>query len=428
MGDSEKFDVVIFGATGYTGKYAIRAAVIVLNELRWAVAGRNKQKLEQTLKEVGDKIGKDLTKIPIIIADVNDENSLLQMTKQAKVIANCCGPYRFYGEAVVKACVANGTSHVDVSGEPQFMETMQLKYNDSAREKGCYIVSACGFDSIPSDLGTVFLKQQFKGTVNSVEVYVHGYNEKGYRPSGAGVHFGTYESAVYGLAHANELSGIRQELYPKRLPRFQPVLKERSIIHKQQNVGNRWSLPFPGADRSVVYRSQRYMFENENQRPIQMRAYISFESIFQVLGVAFFGLIFGLLTRFGCGRSILLKNPKFFTGGLVSHEGPTEEFNENSLTEFFFLGEGWKEQLSEPTDKFESPMNKKMITRVACRNPGYGATTVSLLLCAKTILNESDKMPDNGGVLPPAAAFHKTNLISALQANGFTFEVIKTEE
>lgn len=426
MGD-ERFDVVIFGATGYTGKYAIRAATSVLKDLRWAVAGRNQQKLEQCLKEVGQKIDQDLSKIPIIIASVEDENSLLEMTKQAKVIANCCGPYRFFGEAVVKACIEAGTSHVDVSGEPQYMESMQLKYNDAAREKGVYIISACGFDSIPADMGTCFLKQQFKGTVNSVEVYMHSYHEEGYRPTGAGMHYGTYESAVYGLAHANELGAIRQALFPKRLPRFQPALKERSLMHKQEIVGNRWSLPFPGADRSVVYRSQRYMFEKENQRPIQMRAYISFESFFQVLGVAFFGLIFGILTRFSFGRRLLLNNPKFFTGGLASREGPTEEFNENNILEVLFLGEGWKEELSESTDKFETPMNKKMITRVSCKNPGYGSTTVALLLCAKMILSEKEKMPE-AGVLTTAAAFQKTTLLTALQANGFTFEVIKTVE
>lgn len=425
---SDRFDVVIFGATGYTGKYAIRAAVNVLKNLRWAVAGRNQKKLEQSLQEAGEKVGQDLSKIPIIIADIEDENSLLEMTKQAKVIANCAGPYRFFGEQVVKACIETGTSHVDVSGEPQFMETMQLKYNDAAREKGSYIVSACGFDSIPADMGTIFLKQQFKGTVNCVEVYMHGYAEKGYKPKGAGLHYGTYESAVFGLAHANELRGIRQALFPKRMPRFQPELKERPLMHKQEIVGNRWSLPFPGADRSVVYRTQRYLFEQEKQRPIQMKAYICFESFFQVLGVAFFSVIFGILTRFGFGRRLLLNNPKFFTGGMASHEGPSEENNENALLEVLFLGQGWKEELSEPTDKFETPMNKKMVTRVFCRNPGYGSTTNALLLCAKMILNEKEKLPEKGGVFPPAAAFHKTSLITALQTHGWTFDVVKVEE
>lgn len=159
-----------------------------------------------------------------------------------------------------------------------------------------------------------------------------------------------------------------------------------------------------------------------------MRAYISFESFFQALGVAAFSILFAILTRFSFGRRLLLNNPKFFTGGAASHEGPTEEFNENALLEVFHLGEGWKEKLSESTDKFASPMNKKMVTRVFCKNPGYGNTTVALILCAKMILNESDKMPDKGGVYPPFVAFHKTSLISKLQENEWKFEVVKVEE
>lgn len=93
-----------------------------------------------------------------------------------------------------------------------------------------------------------------------------------------------------------------------------------------------------------------------------------------------------------------------------------------------FYGLGWKEKLSEPTDSFDMPPNKKITTRVVANNPGYGATCVSLLLCATTILKESSKMPDNGGVFPPAAAYKNTSLISELQKNGFTFEVLKVEE
>lgn len=76
---------------------------------------------------------------------------------------NCCGPYRFYGEALIKACISAGTHHVDVSGEPQYMELMQLNYDQLAREKGIYIISACGFDSIPADVGTNFVENHFEG-------------------------------------------------------------------------------------------------------------------------------------------------------------------------------------------------------------------------------------------------------------------------
>ncbi len=100
--------------------------------------------------------------------DVSRPETLRNMAKQATVILNCVGPYRFYGEDVIRACLAEGTHHVDISGEPQFLESMQLKYHAEAKEKGVYIVGACGFDSIPSDLGTVFLKDKFNGTMSTL--------------------------------------------------------------------------------------------------------------------------------------------------------------------------------------------------------------------------------------------------------------------
>lgn len=425
---ADRLDVIIFGASGYTGKYTVYESTKVLKGLKWGVAGRSKDKLENVLEEMGKKAKQDLSKTPIIIADVNDQNSLVEMARQAKVIVNTCGPYRHFGEQVVKACIEAGTHHVDVSGEPQYMETMQLKYNDQAREKGVYIVSACGFDSIPADMGVVFLQEKFDGTINSVETYLRNYFLNNYKPSGAALHYGTWESAVYGLAHANELSGIRTKLFPTRTPRFAPQLKDRPPIHKSAIVGNRWCLPFPGSDRSVVMRSQRHFFDNDKKRPIQMRAYIAFDSIFHAFAVIFVAAIFAVMTRFSLGRSLLLSHPKIFSFGFASHEGPKEEQNENVNFEMTFYGEGWKETQSDPNAKFDLPINKKVTTRVEANNPGYGATCIALLLTATTILKDSDKMPETGGVFPPAAAFKNTSLISELQNNGFIFEVVKIEE
>lgn len=117
MSSSDRLDVIIFGASGFTGKYTVFQAVEVLKDLKWGVAGRNKEKLEQVLKEMGDKAKIDLSKTPIIVADIKDEESLNKMTAQAKIIVNCCGPYRHFGEQVIKACVASSTHHVDVSGK-----------------------------------------------------------------------------------------------------------------------------------------------------------------------------------------------------------------------------------------------------------------------------------------------------------------------
>lgn len=93
----------------------------------------------------------------------------------------------------------------------------------------------------------------------------------------------------------------------------------------------------------------------------------------------------------------------------------------------YFVGEGWKEKLSNSTDQFDIPMNKKVTTRVSSVNPGYGATCDTLILSAKMILEESNKMPETG-VLSPAAAFRKTSLLEQMQSNGITFEVLKVEE
>lgn len=149
-----------------------------------------------------------------------------------------------------------------------------------------------------------------------------------------------------------------------------------------------------------------------------------------MLLVSFLGMVFGILAKFSFGRQLLLKYPNLFSMGFVSHEGPTEESMKNTKFSITFHGQGWpkEETLSEPTDQPTTLPSKKIVTRVTGTNPGYGATCVALLLAAKTILNEKEKLPLTGGVLPPGACFAKTNLISNLSKNGFDFEVISAKE
>ena len=130
--------------------------------------------------------------VGLIKADVEDPNSLSEMAKKSRVVVNCVGPYRFYGEAVVKACVDNGAHHVDISGEPQFLERMQLEYNAEAKEKKVYVVGACGFDSIPADMGTVFLEEKFDGEVNAVETFLDLKAKNGFHG-----HYATWQSGIF---------------------------------------------------------------------------------------------------------------------------------------------------------------------------------------------------------------------------------------
>jgi short subunit dehydrogenase-like uncharacterized protein len=102
-----------------------------------------------------------LNSVETIVANLDDDRSIKDMCDKAKVLINCVGPYRFFGEKVVKQCVESGTHQVDLCGEPEYLERIQLGYNKQARDKGVFIVGSCGFDSVPADLGVVFTKKNF---------------------------------------------------------------------------------------------------------------------------------------------------------------------------------------------------------------------------------------------------------------------------
>ncbi|KAH8247774.1 hypothetical protein KR038_009658 [Drosophila bunnanda] len=426
---AKKLDAIIFGATGFTGKYTVLEAVSVLKGLSWGIAGRNQEKLQAVLREMGAKSKTDLSQTPIVIADVNNEASLLEMAKRCRIVVNTAGPYRFFGEKVVKACIDAGTHHVDVSGEPQYMETMQLRYNDLARERGVYVISACGFDSIPADMGVTFIEKNFDGVVNSVENFVHMGVKGGTKGTGsAALNTGTWESAIYAIANRSESVAIRRKLFPERLPKFQPDLKPRSPLSRAAEVNNKVILPFPETDRSVVMRSQRFLYEQNKKRPVQMQAYMTYPSWFAASVVVLFAVVIGIMSKFSFGRELLLKYPGIFSGGMASREGPSEARMERSFFRMTMKATGWpkSEQLAETTDQYSSPPTKTLTVRVTGPNPGYGSTCVALLSTAKTILNESDKMPNTGGVLPPGAAFRATSLISELEKHehGIKFEIV----
>ncbi|XP_043483926.1 saccharopine dehydrogenase-like oxidoreductase [Leptopilina heterotoma] len=420
---TKRLDIVILGATGFTGQFAVREAARLSRSYNftWGIAGRRQDALEAVLK----KYAPNSVNIPIMIADLRDQESLKNMAISTKVIANCCGPYRFYGEVVIKACLAAKTHHVDVSGEPQFMERMQLEYNKAAQEAGIYIISACGFDSIPCDLGIVCTQKNFEGEINTIETYLNSWNTS--NANGASLHYGTWESAIYGMAHSNELRQIRTKLLHKNLPTLEPRLSDRGIIHKSE-ISNGWSVIFPGTDRSIAKRTQRFMYEKYKQRPMQIQTYITFPSLFHVVLIAAFYGIFLILLKSEFGRNLLLKYPEIFSGGCASHEGPSEERMEDTHFSITFKATGWKEKLTELSDKHVDAPNKELITKVTGKNAGYGLTCTCLLLAGLTILRESDKMPDAGGVLTSGAAFLNTSLMEELKKNGMTFEIISSSE
>ncbi|KAM3959967.1 saccharopine dehydrogenase-like oxidoreductase [Aphomia sociella] len=418
-----RLDLVIFGATGFTGKKTVEAMARggkYYDPLTWGIAGRSQEKLETIIADLTKLTGRDLSQVKLIVADVEDDKSLKEMCAQAKVLVNCCGPYRLYGEPVVKAAIEAKTHYVDISAELQFMETMQLEYDAQARKAGVYVVSACGFDSIPNDMGIVFLQQNWEGTLNSVESYLSIHIPRKYWwqaiVSGA-LNYGTWDSLLTSYSKLSELTALREKLYPKRMPTYKPVLESRGPLHC---FGCRFSLPYPGPDNALVYRSQ-YAQLAAGTRPVQFRAYINDSNPIFMMIMAFAGVLIYLMIKTKFTTQLLLKHPRFFTAGMITKQGPKEEMINNTFFKFQLVGKGWE----KGADIESTPPNKSVMATVSGVNPGYGATVVALLHSAITVLQQQDKMPGSGGVMTTALAFRDTDLIQRLTENNLKFEIIE---
>ena len=193
MKKTREFDIIIWGASGFTGrlvanylfnKYGINGG------LKWAMAGRNLDKLKLIRSEVANE------NVPLIVADSNDEVSLNDLTKRASVICTTVGPYAKYGSKLVDACVENKTHYCDLAGEVQWIRKIIDKHHESAKSNGTKIVNCCGFDSIPSDMGVYFIQNDVRNKnikiAKHIEMRVAGVS--------GGISGGTYES----LSHVNE--------------------------------------------------------------------------------------------------------------------------------------------------------------------------------------------------------------------------------
>ena len=172
MSNLNKYDFVIYGATGFTGKLVVEYAIKQYNnnnEVSWAIAGRNNEKLEHVQEKYNlpSNIGK-------IVVDSNDQDSIDEMVSQTKCVLTTVGPYQLYGEKIIKTCISTGTDYVDLCGEPGFMHKIISECSAEAKETGARIVFSCGFDSIPFDLGVLFVQEEVMAKLNKYASSVRG--------------------------------------------------------------------------------------------------------------------------------------------------------------------------------------------------------------------------------------------------------------
>ncbi|MFP1684272.1 saccharopine dehydrogenase family protein [Alloalcanivorax sp. C16-1] len=158
MSNGREFDLIVYGASGFTGRLVAEYLDQTYGgDLNWALAGRNAEKLEAVRAEMGIR-----DSVPVVTADADRPETLKALAERTRLVLTTVGPYQLYGEPLVKACAEAGTDYVDLCGEPAWMRQMIDRYGDTAKQSGARIVFSCGFDSIPFDLGVLFLQQQAK--------------------------------------------------------------------------------------------------------------------------------------------------------------------------------------------------------------------------------------------------------------------------
>ena len=232
---SRSYDVVLFGATGFAG--ALTAAYLARNapaQCRWALAGRNDAKLESVRRTLA-AIDPALAELALLNADGTDAASMQAIAESARVVISTVGPYVLYGAPLVAACADAGTDYVDLTGEPEFVNTTYVRHHARAVQTGARLVHSCGFDSIPHDLGAYFTVLQLP---EGVPLRVSGYVR-----SSAAISGGTFYSALTGFSRIREnVTAARQR------KAVEPVVPGRIVgavlgrPHRNP-VGDGWAVP-----------------------------------------------------------------------------------------------------------------------------------------------------------------------------------------
>lgn len=180
------YDVVLYGASGFVGKQTVHYfANHVSDSVRWAIAGRNRQRLEAVRDEIG-------VSVDVLVADSQDQQAIDEIAAQTQVILTTAGPFARYGNALVDACVRFKTHYVDITGETPWVRGLIDRYQTQAAIDGTRIIPCCGFDSVPSDLGTYLIVRHLQREFNTSCQQVNAYFQ-----AAGGFNGGTLASAFH---------------------------------------------------------------------------------------------------------------------------------------------------------------------------------------------------------------------------------------
>ena len=406
MKKSREFDVIVWGASGFTGKLVAEYLFNKYgsnNDLKWAIAGRDYSKLELVRDEVANRL------IPIVIANSDDIQSLNLMIKRTRVICTTVGPYAKYGSKLVSSCVNNQTHYCDLAGEVQWIRKMIDEYHEIAKANGTKIVNSCGFDSIPSDLGVYFIQKQ------SLEKYKQKAKHIKMRVAGAkgGISGGTYESLSnvskeaysdkdifkvvidpYGLNPLGELNGLdkydlRKIIYDKASdswigPFVMAAINTKIVRRSNALSGYAYGKDFMYDEATLSGKGLKGKF----------RAYVSALPLALLMSAKPGSFLKKII-------DIILPKPG---------EGPNKDKRESGFYNLRFYI-----TLEDQSNAFAKV--------VGDMDPGYGST--SKMLGESAVCLAKDILPDSSGVLTPSIAMGDA-ILDRLQKNaGLSFSFKK---
>ena len=389
MSGRREYDIVIFGATGYTGRLIVNYLVKHgPKDVTWALAGRNMGSLKKVASNHSIISG-------LLQGDTTDTASLDRICESCKIVLSVAGPYSIHGPPLVEACLRAGTHYMDLTGELAYLRWI-VDQHDTAVEKGVALVSGCGFDSIPSDLGNLLIHDFAAENGESVEI-VHSYYQMqgGDTPSGGtAASMGAGRAAMLSVDH-NPLS---INPYSHRTGVIAPT---RRFMNYNSTLGC-YAAPFLMAtgNERIVRRSNCL-----NGYPMSSYGEQAMGGFFESIKhtIMWWAVAFALSVY--VVRVVLLRCMP------APGEGPTEAQKANDFFKATFLGSNSRLPGTKP----------RYSATVAFKGNPYDATAVLAVEAAVVLLRKSTV---KGGALTPAACMGM-DLVRSLRTKGFTMTVQK---
>jgi len=387
-------DIIIYGATGFTGQLCVKYFQSLNTGVKWAIAGRDQEKLQKVALD-------NSADVEILIADSDDEAALDILTSRATVILSTTGPFHRYGSKLVASCVKNSANYVDITGENFWVKGLIAKHHEEASEKGIRIIPSCGYDSIPSDLGVFYSAKALNKPIKRIESF-HSWE--------GGASGGTLET-MFSMGDLDLGDDLLDPYLLNPKDSYTQEQKEQSsdrVGIAKKNEINAWSGPFimATANTRVVRRTEALLSLRQEsygsnftyqEHALHKTWFSAFKSII-VTGISVLVLMSPLK------RAVKPFLPK-------PGEGPSEAVQENGWFDCKYIVE------TEDGEKSVFNMNAK-------GDPGYKVTAKLISECALCLIEDADDLPggsEYGGVLTSASGLGNP-LISRLTKVGVNFK------